>query len=56
MAPLILNARKSVAFAFHLNDREASTKLHIRVNGTRISNDDFTRHLGVKLDRLKSNT
>jgi hypothetical protein len=48
---LTLNDCKSTAIAFHLNNREASTKLQIMVNGTRIPNDNFPRYLGVKLDR-----
>jgi sugar-specific transcriptional regulator TrmB len=47
-----LNASKSTAIFFHHNNREASTKLQVMVNGTRIPNDDFSRYLGVKLNKL----
>jgi hypothetical protein len=46
-----LNASKSIAIAFHLNNRKANTKLQVMVNGTCIPNNDFSRYLGVKLDK-----
>ncbi|KAL4092463.1 hypothetical protein QTP88_026964 [Uroleucon formosanum] len=48
---LILNASKSAAIAFHLNNREANYKIKINVNGEFIPNEDSPRYLGVKLDR-----
>lgn len=47
---LILNASKSFAIAFHLNNHEANYKIMVNMNGEVIPNEDFPRYLEVKLD------
>lgn len=47
---LTLNASKTVATTFHLNNREARS-LQLIVNNTVITNDEYPLYLGIKLDR-----
>ncbi|KAL4153873.1 hypothetical protein QTP88_001706 [Uroleucon formosanum] len=48
---LNLNANKTTAVAFHLNNREANRELKLKIGGVNIANEECPRYLGIKLDR-----
>lgn len=48
---LTLNPGKSTSIVFHLNNREASRKLNLVVDGNTISTENAPKYLGIKLDR-----
>lgn len=48
---LTLNANKITAVTFHLNNRKAKRELQLKIGDINISNEVFSKYLGVKLDR-----
>ena len=48
---LTLNANKTTAVTFHLNNREVKRELQLKIGDINISNEERRKYLGVKLDR-----
>jgi hypothetical protein len=48
---LTLNANKTTAVTFHLNNREEKRELQLKIDETNISNEECPKYLGIKLDR-----